>query len=160
MKKLFVGTKPYIMPLVYIILFNIIVVIAVVAIHESGHFFVGNSFGCTNIKVVLLDSSSGSTYTQMSCPPETPVEPLLLAGFIFTTPIALLLSLMRGFPERYFYMVILGFNLMISSSDIITFVRYNQLFILAGTILIIIGEMLLIEKLLIMKEKIRDRYDV
>ena len=142
--------------LFYILLFNTSMITATIVLHEGGHFLVGSSFGCKDAKIILLDSYTMSTYTQMSCPPEVPVLPLLLGGFLLIIPFSLSFLLLRGFPEKFFCYVILGFNLIISLTDIMIITdafAYILAIIIAGFGLIVYGETLLINKFLIFIEK-------
>lgn len=142
--------------LVYIILLNIVMAIAIIVIHEEGHFFAGEQSGCENMKIVLYDASLASTYTQMNCPPETEVNLVLLGGFLFTTPFALLFFVLRGFPEKYFYLIIIGFNLTISSSDILFLTKnlFTYVTVILGIIVIIFGEIKMIDSVIMLEENI------
>jgi hypothetical protein len=159
MKKI---TKIYFYLLLYIIALNVSIVLATLLFHEAGHFFIGEYLGCKNIKIVLFDSSIFNTYTEMNCPLAVPVMLLKLGGFLFTVPFALFfLIFLNGFPEKKFYWVILGFNLLISLADLTYFTKAFILilsFTILGTILIIIGENLLIDKFLLFYKNKIGRY--
>lgn len=159
MKKI---TKAYLYLLIYLILLNISVVSATLFFHEAGHFFVGDYLGCRNIKIVLFDSSLFNTYTELNCPLNAPLLLLELGGFLFTIPFSLFfLLLLNGFPEKYFFWVILGFNLLISLADLTYFIKafiFILSFTILGTILVIIGENLLINKFLIFYKNKVGRY--
>lgn len=156
MKKI---TKIYINLLLYLIILNISVVSATLFFHEAGHFLMGEYLECKNIKIVLFDSSLFNTYTEMNCPPNTTILLLELGGFLLTIPFSLFfLIFLNGFPEKHFFWVILGFNLLVSLSDLTYFTKvfiFILLFTIIGTILLIIGENLLIDRfLLFYKNKI------
>jgi len=158
MKKNLKKTQKYLPVLLYVVVFNIIVVTAVVVVHEEGHFFAGSYLGCNNIKIVLFDSSLLSTYTQMACSSQIPTQILLLGGFLLVTPLAISLLVLKDFNERYFCWVILGFNFIISSSDIATLSGVWQvsfLFVILGAAAIVVGEIMLSDRLLILKEEIK-----
>jgi hypothetical protein len=159
MKKI---TRVYVHLLFYLIALNISVVSATLFFHEAGHFFIGEYLGCKNIKIVLFDSSIFNTYTEMNCPPAAPLLLLELGGFLFTIPLSLFFLLfLNGFPEKNFFWVILGFNLLIGLADLTYFIKafiFIFSFTILGTILIIIGENLLIDRFLIFyKNKLVDK---
>lgn len=145
------ATKSYSQILTYLVLMNTAIVLSTVLLHEFGHVVAGEQFGCTNIKLVMYDSETSDTFTQMSCPENAPVAPIALAGFLFAVPFALLFVLIKDFPEKYFSLVILGFNFVISTSDILSITGvpvYQAILIVAGGAIVIIGESLIIDKLI------------
>ena len=145
-------TKLYLRLLLYIVILNVSIVSATLLFHEAGHFFIGDYLGCKNIKIIIFDSSLFNTYTEMNCPPSTPLFLLELGGFLFVIPFSLFFLLLLGsFPEKNFFWIILGFNVLISLSDMMVLVKafiFIFSFTLLGTILIIIGENLLIDRFL------------
>jgi hypothetical protein len=129
--------------LVYTILFSVSVSLATVVLHEAGHYLSGLLVGCSNIKLVLIDSETG-TYTQMNCVNKQPAYFALAGAFMLTLPFALSFLLLKGF-ERNFLFVTLGFNLTISMVDIpILFLQPIALFL--GIASIVFGECLLVDK--------------
>lgn len=156
MKKI---TKIYISLLLYLIVLNVSIISATLIFHETGHFFVGEQLGCKNIKIVLFDSSLFNTYSEMNCSTTIPMFLLELGGFLFTTAFGLIFLLfLDGFPEKQFFWVILGFNILISLADLTYFTKafiFILSFMIIGIVLVIIGENLLIDKfLLFYKNKI------
>src|SRR3989344_2098792 len=149
--------KIYISALLYIIIFNIIVVSSVIALHELGHFYIGQYLGCENIKIVLLDESL-KTYTQMNCSPDMPmpsIYALMLAGFLFVIPISIALIFMRNY-EKFYSVIAIGFNFLISSSDLSVFpAAFSYIFPVLGVIFILYGETLLINNYLMHIDKLR-----
>jgi len=145
-------TKLYLRLLLYIVILNVSIVSATLLFHEAGHFFIGDYLGCKNIKIIIFDSSLFNTYTEMNCPPSAPLFLLELGGFLFVIPFSLFFLLLLGsFPEKNFFWIILGFNVLISLSDMMVLVKafiFIFSFTLLGTILIIIGENLLIDRFL------------
>jgi len=146
-------TMIYINLLLYLIILNVSVVSATLIFHEAGHFFVGEYIGCKNIKIVLFDSSIFNTYTEMNCPLNIQLSLLELGGFILVIPFSLsFLLFLDGFPEKKFFWVILGFNLLISLTDLTYFSKafiFTLLLTIIGIALIIFGENLLIDKFII-----------
>ena len=142
--------------LFYILLFNTAMITVTVVLHEGGHYIAGTYLGCQNANIILLDSQTMSTYTEMNCPPDVPLLPLLLSGFLLVIPFSLSFLILWGFPEKYFCWVIIGFNIIISISDIVlitdSFVFLFTL-ILGGFAMIVYGETLLINKFLIFIEQ-------
>jgi len=155
--------KMYIYLLFYLIALNVSVVSATLFFHEAGHFYAGEFLGCRNIKIVLFDSSIFNTYTEMNCPPSVQILFLELGGFLFTIPLSLFfLMFLDSFPEKNFFYVILGFNILISLADLSYFSKaliFVLTFTIIGSVLVIIGENLLIDKIIIFsKDKIgRDK---
>lgn len=142
--------------LFYILLFNTAMITVTVVLHEGGHFLMGSYFECRDANIILLDSETMSTYTEMNCPPDVPLLPLLLSGFLLIIPFSLSFLVLWGFPEKYFCWVIIGFNIIISISDIMILTNsfiYIFALILAGFAMIVYGETLLINKFLIFIEK-------
>jgi len=149
MKKII---KIYINLLLYLIILNISIVSATLVFHETGHFFAGEYLGCKNIKIVLFDSSIFNTYTEMNCPPGVQTLLLELGGFLLVIPFSLFFLLfLDGFPEKNFFWVIIGFDLLISLADLMNLTKafiFMLLITIIGTALVIIGENLLIDRFL------------
>jgi hypothetical protein len=144
--------KVYLSVLLHIIIFNVTLTSATIVFHELGHFYTGSLAGCDNIKIVLLDSHL-STYTQMNCTTEISGYLLFFSGFILVIPFAILLFLLKNY-EKYYALVALGFNFIISLSDIVLFSSSLSIpFIVLGVISVIIGETLLINKYLLFIER-------
>jgi hypothetical protein len=97
-----------------IVTITLIVATATVALHEFGHFMAGSAAGCKDIKINFLDNEFNA-YTEMRCP-TTMGQEIALSGFLLVIPFAGLLWLTRN--QRYYSLVVLGLNLIISYSDI------------------------------------------
>ena len=138
----------YFSVLVYIIVFTVVITTSTIVLHEFGHFYLGNAFGCSNIKIMLLDSSY-NTYTQMNCSPDMPsymLYSLMLGGFLFILPFCGLLLLLKSY-EKYYALIVLGFNMIVSTSDLGLFPSaFTYASLLGGAALILYGESLLINK--------------
>lgn len=138
------------MPLILLIctlIFNILVVSSTILLHEMGHFVAGIYADCRNIKLVLIDSSF-DTYTEMICTNEQPIYFSLVGAFLFTLPFALSFLLLKKFPEKNFFWISMGFNLVISMGDLLILPAQILGFVI-GTFLIIFGEILLTDRLLL-----------
>lgn len=130
------------------ILFNILIVSSTVLLHEAGHFLTGTYADCKHIKLVLFDSTLG-TYTEMSCPYEQPQYFPLVGAVLLTTPFALSFTLLKNFPEKNFFWISIGFNFIIAVTDLPTIASLQISSFVLGLFLIILGEILLIDKLLL-----------
>jgi len=150
MKKFMKYFKKHFPIFLYIILLNVSVVLVTVSMHEFGHYTVGTALGCENMKIIILDSVVGNTYTQMNCPLDTNVILIAFGGFLYTTIFGLLFILLKKLEERYLGVVVIGFNLTISSSDLalVTNTLLPIVLVFIGLIVTIIGETLLTDKLL------------
>ena len=145
--KEFVRTPLLIM--LYTILLNILIISTTVLLHELGHFTSGILADCSAIKLVLIDQSVG-TYTEMSCPHEQAFYFPLLGAFMIVLPFSLLFLLLRKFPEKNLFWICIGFNLIIAIADFPP-IGALQIFIsVMGVCLIVLGEFLLIDKLLLL----------
>jgi hypothetical protein len=112
-----------------------------------GHFLLGLSMGCKNIKLVLLDSELG-TYTEMNCPKEQlPLFPLA-GAFLLVLPFLFSFKIFKNFIESKLFWIGLGFNLTIAIVDFPAVVVLQILIFFIGICLILYGEVLLIDKLL------------
>lgn len=136
------------------ILLNISIATSTIFLHESGHYLLGLLSGCKNIKFVLIDQTLG-TYTEMSCPHEQPVYFPILGAFLLVLPYALFFLLLDRMPEKNLFLIILGFNFLISASDLppLQLLQYFSLAI--GGILISLGEFLFIDRLLLFVTKVK-----
>jgi hypothetical protein len=108
---------------------------------------------CKNIRFVLIDQTLG-TYTEMNCPHEQPAYFPIVGAFLLTLPYALFFLLLDKMPERNLFFIILGFNFLISSSDLPPVQILQYLSLAAGGILISVGEFLFIDKLLLFVTKV------
>jgi len=134
-------------------LLNVSVAASTVLLHESGHYLIGLLSECKNIRFVLIDQTLG-TYTEMNCPHEQPAYFPIIGAFLLTLPYALFFLLLNKIPERNLFFIVLGFNLLISASDLppVPFLQYLSLAV--GGILISIGEFLFIDRLLLFVTKV------
>jgi hypothetical protein len=134
-------------------LLNISVAASTVLLHESGHYLMGLLTECKNVRFVLIDQNLG-TYTEMNCPHEQPAYFPIIGAFLLTLPYALLFFLLDKLPEKNLFFIVLGFNLLISASDLPPVQILQYLSLTAGGILVSIGEFLFIDKLLLFVTKV------
>jgi hypothetical protein len=143
--------KMFFMLLFAAIIFNVLVVSSTLLLHEAGHFLTGLVAGCQNIKLIIFDSVLG-TYTEMNCPSEQSTYFPLMGALVFTLPFSFLLLILSKFPEKNFFWIGLGFNLVISVADFPQIVFMQLISFIFGLALIVIGEVLLIDKLILVVE--------
>lgn len=134
--------------LLHIFLFNILIASSVILLHETGHFVTGVFTGCKNIKLVLIDSELG-TYTEMNCPNKQVAYFPLIGAFLLTLPYTLCFLLLGKSPEKNFFWMGLGFNFTISIMDMPLIISLQIFILVLGLLLIVFGEILLIDKLLL-----------
>lgn len=145
--------KAYLSVLFHVAVFTFVIVTTTVVLHEYGHFFVAQASGCTGNQIVLLDDKF-ETYTTMDCPAGTNNTLLELSSFTFIIPFALILFLLSRY-EKYHAFVVLGFNMVISSSDFgLIFSAASYLSLFAGAGLIIYGENLLVNRYIALVETV------
>lgn len=137
----------------YILLLNIAVFAASVFLHELGHLAVGNLLGCSGGEIVLLDlfrPENLGPYTLISCPPQVGADFSLLlglSGFAFLIPFGIIFILLKRFPERNMGYIVFGMGLLLAGLDFLLVIPSSlitYLSIIAGTALVCVGEVLLI----------------
>lgn len=140
-----------------IIIFNILAISATIILHEGSHFFAGIYFGCEEIKIVLIDFPNLNTYSELKCSAQAPIFFLALAPLVLVTPFGLSFLLLRKLPEKHLSWIIIGFNFIISMSDLRFASLIGYLILAIGIILVIYGQILFINQfiLLFMKIKIK-----
>jgi hypothetical protein len=139
--------RVYLSVLVHVAVFTFVIATATVVVHEYGHFVSGSLLGCSNSEIVLLDQNF-ETYTKMSCMGADSGRDLLLAlsSFLFIIPLSLVMFFLSRY-EKYHSFVILGFNMIISASDFSYFPQaLGTAALLAGALLVVYGENLLVDR--------------
>ncbi len=130
-----------------IVIFALALTTTAVVLHEAGHLVTGWAAGCKDISITLF-STNLETYTSMQCAQMGGLLPdiLALSGFLFVVPFAIALYLQGGY-EKFYSLVVLGFNFMIASADmeLIGQIAANAT-IMAGAILILVGENMVISR--------------
>jgi len=89
-----------------------------------------------------------TTYTEMECPPTVNMFLLGISGFFVVLPISLLYFLISRGGEKYLALIMIGFNFVIAINDFDIYLKlpFPQIFAIIGALLIVVGEILLIEK--------------
>lgn len=133
--------------LFYIVAMSAVIFIATVSLHEIGHVLVGNYFGCTGGRGVIIDLKVPGAYAEMSCPQDAPKGLIAAGSLLLVVPFAAAFSLLRRFSERHFSFVIFGIGLVTSGLDfagITPGLGYAS--VASGILLCCIGEALIIEE--------------
>ncbi len=144
MKQFFLA---YYSAISYFLILNAAIASLTIALHEFGHYYIGLLFDCEG-KVVLFEPGRG-TYTALNCGKNVKEEILALGAFVFTFPLALILASAKDVPEKYFSYVIVGLTLSTASLDILKIIKiswFQILFHLVGMLLIVRGEIKLVEE--------------
>lgn len=146
--KNYVSLKNYLKAFFYFLLITILLSFSTVVLHELGHFIFGLISGCHSVKIILFDIKLMTTYTEMECPPTTKTTLLGLSGMFVVIPLVILLFLVGKGADKYLAIIMLGFNLTISIWDLEKYLNIQNAEILGviGIVLIVLGEILLIEK--------------
>ena len=149
-RKSFKYFKYYVKALLYLLLITILISLSTIILHELGHFIFSYLAGCQQIKVILsLEDSNITTYTEMECPQSISMFLLGISGFFIVLPISILFFLISSGGEKYLALVMIGFNFIVSASDFEVYLKLplsDIITILIGSVIILIGETLLIEK--------------
>ncbi|MGC8993286.1 MAG: hypothetical protein ACP5JK_00720 [Candidatus Aenigmatarchaeota archaeon] len=134
--------------LAYFIFLTLLLCFSTIILHELGHFFFGLYAGCYGERIVLFDINIFTTYTEMQCPPNTNIFLLGLSGFFVVIPFSLIIILFLKGPERYFGLIMIGFNFVIATWDFETYLNfhYSEAIATIGILITILGEILLIQK--------------
>ncbi len=124
-----------------IVLINIMIFFALIAIHETSHVIVGFCLGCEYQKAVLFDSSFNGPHTELVC--NNINEFLVYIGGLTITSIFSLSFLLLDTAEKNMSFLSLGISIILSSLDI-SFILKTQSIIYPlltfGFILITLGE--------------------
>jgi hypothetical protein len=130
----------YARALLQIVLLTIAIATATVALHELGHAAAGSAAGCKDIKINFLDNEFNA-YTEMRCS-QGMGQAMAMSGFLLVIPFALALWMFRA---KHYSLVVLGFNLIISYSDISMLSQAAMnISAAAGALMIFYGENLLV----------------
>ena len=126
-----------------IVLFNVMLVFAILAMHEAGHYFMGVYAGCEGVKAVLLDSGGEGPYTELSCFEGAKTYLPYAGSLIFTVGFGLLFLFFGNAPERNLFLVVLGLSILTAGMDVVMLTSINALYyvsIFVGVFLIAVGE--------------------
>lgn len=96
------------------LLLNSLVFLSLLSLHELGHAFLASFLGC-DAKAIIFDSNKVNPYTEIDCGRNLRI--VALGGLIFTLPLAFLFKMFEA-EESYFFYVVLGLSLFLSSLDL------------------------------------------
>lgn len=133
--------------LLFILVINSLVFLAVSLLHELGHAVLGTLSGCQGISVIL-DVQQISFYTMMECQAQISSLAVFWSSYILILPLSLAFLLLEDFKVTYLGYIMLGGNIMGSVADAAVYsdaaiLRY--FLIIVGLALIIVGEDRMIE---------------
>jgi len=148
MKTIGKSFKVYAKKFTYILLMTVLFSLSTVVLHELGHFIFGYFIGCKASKIILFDVSIMTTYTEMECLQNISIFLIGISGFFLVLPLSLLFFFLSKGGERYLALIMIGFNFIISANDFEVYLKlpFSQLIAIIGGLIIIAGEILLIEK--------------
>ena len=140
--------KLYAKIFVYFLLITILFSFSTIVLHELGHFIFGVYYGCKHARIVLFDTSIMTTYTEMECPPNVNMFLLGISGFFVVLPLSIIYFFISKGGERYLALIMIGFNFVIAVNDFDVYLKlpFSEIFAIFGSLLIVVGEILLIEK--------------
>jgi hypothetical protein len=125
------------------VLFNLMIIFAVLAIHESGHYFVGMYVGCESGRAVLFDSGQAGPYTELSCSGVANQSLPYIGSLLFTLLFGSLFLFFKNSPERNLFFVVVGFSILTAGLDLVMLTDLGFLYYLSigiGVLLIAVGE--------------------
>ena len=100
-----------------IILVNVMLFFALIAIHEISHVLVGYCLGCENEKAVLFDSNFNGPHTELICNNKINEFFVYVGGLIITSIFSLSFLLLKT-TEKNMSFLSLGVSIILSSLDI------------------------------------------
>lgn len=134
---------------IYIVLFNVAILCTSVILHEGGHYLVGTLLdGCEGV-IILYDTQMFGPYTVLECPESVDVSLLYLTGLLLMIPYGLLFLILKEFPERHYFVIILGLSVFGASLDFQALTGSELVFIIrliGGAVIFLIGEYLLLDR--------------
>jgi hypothetical protein len=135
-----------------VVVFNILITSATVFLHEISHFLAGIYFGCKEIRVVLIEYPNLKAYTEMKCQPNIQYIFPALAPLILISSFSTLFLSLKNLPEKNFCWIIIGFNLIISISDMLQFIPTFLIYLqsIMGILLVISGQYLFINGIILL----------
>jgi len=140
--------KLYAKIFVYFLLITILFSFSTIVLHELGHFVFGLHYGCKHARIVLFDTIIMTTYTEMECPPNVNMFLLGISGFFVVLPLSIIYFFISKGGEKYLALIMIGFNFVITVNDFEVYLKlpFSEIFAIFGSLLIVVGEILLIEK--------------
>jgi|GEM_PF-1324728 len=147
--------KAYAKIFIYILLFNIVFLSTTIVLHETGHYVTGVVQGCSGT-IVLYDERITGPYTELQCDAETNTAFLYLGSFVLVVPFALLFLLLKGMPEKYFSLVIMGTGIYTAGLDLTSvsgMVAAEIISLVGGILVFIYGEYMVLNRTFIRFEE-------
>lgn len=140
--------------LFYIMAMSAVIFIATVSLHEIGHVLVGNYFGCTGGRGIIIDIKVPGAYAEMSCPEASPRGLIAAGSMLLVIPFAGAFFILRRFSERHFAWVILGIGFVTSGLDFAGITpALGYISAALGVLLCCVGEALIVEEYTTMGEE-------
>jgi hypothetical protein len=89
-----------------------------------------------------------TTYTEMECPSNVNMFLLGISGFFVVLPLSIIYFFISRDGERYLALIMIGFNFVVTVNDFDVYLKlpFSEIFVIFGSLLIVVGEILLIEK--------------
>jgi hypothetical protein len=127
------------------VLVNITVFFALIAIHEIAHVAIGYYLGCVSGRAVLFDTNAEWPYAELSCPVQTSHTLINISSLLVTGLFGVMFLLSNSTNRNLFY-IIIGFSLVFGALDIsiatgVQFLFYSTTSL--GFVLLIVGEYLI-----------------
>lgn len=146
---------------------NLVIFAATAVFHEAGHAALAAASGCEDIRIVMFDVATGGTYTAMRCAVPPSPTAMFAASYLFVLPLSVLMLLLVDFKERYLGPLMLGANMLGSSTGAALLVGPTVLVALmaGGVAVILVGENALVESAVVQQAgernpfNARERYD-
>jgi len=137
--------------LICVVIFNILITSATIFLHEISHFLGGTYFGCKEVKTVFMGYPDLKAYTEIICQQDKQYVFSALFPLILISLFSILFLSLKNLPEKNFCWIIIGFNFVISISDILHFMPkfliYSELI---GLVLIVYGQFLFINEVILL----------
>ncbi|MCX8191150.1 MAG: hypothetical protein N3D78_03145 [Candidatus Aenigmarchaeota archaeon] len=159
-RSFYIKNKFHYKKLLYLLLITILVSFSTVVLHEAGHFLFGMIFGCESVRIVLFDKNFMTTYTEIECNQKINKILVGLSGFFLVLPVSIVLFLKKNALEKYLSIIMIGFNIAISSWDLekIVGLANSEIIGIIGIVIIAIGEILLVERLIFKHSTLPSRH--
>lgn len=125
-----------------IVLVNIMIFFALIAIHEISHIFVGYCLGCEYEKAVLFDSNFNGPHTELICNNSINEFFVYIGGLIITSIFSLSFLLVNTIEKNMSFLS-LGVSIILSSLDISFVLNSQTIFyplLILGFFFITLGE--------------------
>ncbi|MFW6233609.1 MAG: hypothetical protein ACOC3Z_03025 [Nanoarchaeota archaeon] len=127
---------------IFIIVISVIVFIATVSIHESGHFFSSKMNNCEYQRIIFQKNLPD---TQIICSENQNINIIILSGIFSPFVLSALLLISGGKIIREIALMMIGFNLLLSYKDYIDlnfsipvslFLAFSGVFVLTASLIL------------------------